>query len=130
MRLYLKEMGTVSLLTREGEVEIAKRIEEGEKEVLHSLLEVPVTLKEIMKLMTRLEQERLSPQDGLDDFEEDDPLDLPTPKSRVIELIQKLRSQEEKIRQWQKEAARPAPQGGDPAPVGAKDRQRAPQDGG
>ena len=34
MRLYLKEMGTVSLLTREGEVEIAKRIEEGEKEVL------------------------------------------------------------------------------------------------
>ena len=55
VRLYLKEMGTVSLLTREGEVEIAKRIEEGEKEVLHSLLEVPVTLKEIMKLITRLE---------------------------------------------------------------------------
>src|SRR5512140_1896360 len=43
VRLYLKEMGTVSLLTREGEVEIAKRIEEGDKEVLHSLLEVPVT---------------------------------------------------------------------------------------
>ncbi len=64
VRLYLKEMGTVSLLTREGEVEIAKRIEEGEKEVLHSLLEVPVTLKEIMKLITRLEQERLSPQAG------------------------------------------------------------------
>ncbi len=41
VRLYLKEMGTVSLLTREGEVAIAKRIEEGEREVLHSLLEVP-----------------------------------------------------------------------------------------
>ena len=39
VRLYLKEMGTVSLLTREGEVEIAKRIEEGEREVLHTLLE-------------------------------------------------------------------------------------------
>ncbi len=105
VRLYLKEMGTVSLLTREGEVEIAKRIEEGEKEVLHSLLEVPVTLKEIMKLITRLEQDRLSPQAGQDAFEDDDPLDLPTPKSRVIALIQKLRSQDEKIRQWQKEAA-------------------------
>jgi RNA polymerase primary sigma factor len=36
VRLYLKEMGTVPLLTREGEVEIAKRIEDGEREVLHS----------------------------------------------------------------------------------------------
>ena len=44
VRLYLREMGTVSLLTREGEVEIAKRIEEGEREVLHSLLEVPLDL--------------------------------------------------------------------------------------
>ncbi len=105
VRLYLKEMGTVSLLTREGEVEIAKRIEEGEKEVLHSLLEVPVTLKEILNLTGKLEQERLAPQNGLDDFAEDDPLELPTQKSRVLKLIQKLRSQEEKIRQLHKEAA-------------------------
>jgi RNA polymerase primary sigma factor len=105
VRLYLKEMGTVSLLTREGEVEIAKRIEEGEKEVLHSLLEVPVTLKEIMNLTTRLEQDRLSPQNGLEGFEDDDPLDLPTQKSRVLGLIQKLRGRVEKIHQWQKEAA-------------------------
>ena len=105
VRLYLKEMGSVSLLTREGEVEIAKRIEEGEKEVLHSLLEVPITLKEIMNLTERLEQERLAPQNGLGDFDEDDPLELPTQKSRVLKLVQKLRTQEEKIRQWQKEAA-------------------------
>ena len=38
VRLYLRKMGSVSLLTREGEVEIAKRIEEGEKEVLRALL--------------------------------------------------------------------------------------------
>jgi RNA polymerase primary sigma factor len=105
VRLYLKEMGSVSLLTREGEVEIAKRIEEGEKEVLHSLLEVPVTLKEIMNLTEQMEQERLAPQNGLGDFDEDDPLELPTQKSRVLKLIQKLRTQNEKIRQWQKEAA-------------------------
>ena len=90
MRLYLKEMGTVSLLTREGEVEIAKRIEEGEKEVLHSLLEVPVTFEEIMDLTNRLEQERLAPQSGLDDFDEDDPLDLPTQKSRILKMVQRV----------------------------------------
>jgi RNA polymerase primary sigma factor len=106
VRLYLKEMGTVSLLTREGEVEIAKRIEDGEKEVLLSLLEVPVTLKAIMKLAQRLEEDKLSPQSSLDDFDEDDPaLDLSTQKSRVLKLIQKLRSLEEKIRQSLKEAA-------------------------
>ncbi|MHB9075203.1 MAG: RNA polymerase sigma factor RpoD [Desulfobaccales bacterium] len=106
VRLYLKEMGTVSLLTREGEVAIAKRIEEGEREVLHSLLEVPLTLKEIMRLVNRLEEEKLSPQSTLDDFGEDDPsLDVTTQKSRIIKLIQKVRSQEEKIRQMGKEIA-------------------------
>ena len=106
VRLYLKEMGTVSLLTREGEVAIAKRIEEGEREVLHSLLEVPLTLKEIMRLVTRLEEEKLSPSSSLDDFGEDDPsLDVTTQKSRIIKLIQKVRSQEEKIQQMGKEIA-------------------------
>ncbi len=104
VRLYLKEMGTVSLLTREGEVEIAKRIEEGEREVLHTLLEIPLTFKEIMGLVNRLEEEKLSPQNTLDDFGEDDPaVDLPTQKSRVLKLIHKFRSQEEKIRQLMKE---------------------------
>jgi RNA polymerase primary sigma factor len=105
VRLYLKEMGTVSLLTREGEVEIAKRIEEGEREVLHSLLEVPLTFSQIMGLVNRMEEEKLSPQSTLDDFAEDDPsVDLSTQKSRVLKLIHKVRSQEEKIRQMQKEA--------------------------
>jgi RNA polymerase primary sigma factor len=104
VRLYLKEMGTVSLLTREGEVAIAKRIEEGEREVLHSLLEVPLTLKEIMRLVNQLEEDKLSPQSSLDDFGEEDPsLDLSTQKSRIIKVIQKVRSQEEKIRQLVKE---------------------------
>ena len=106
VRLYLKEMGTVSLLTREGEVEIAKRIEEGEREVLHALLETPHTFKEIMGLVNRLEEEKLSPQSTLDDFGEDDPaVDLSTQKSRILKLIQKVRSQEDKIRQMLKEAA-------------------------
>jgi RNA polymerase primary sigma factor len=110
VRLYLKEMGTVSLLTREGEVAIAKRIEEGEREVLHSLLEVPLTLKEIMRLVNRLEEEKLSPQVAVDDFGEDDPsLDLTTQRSRILKVIQKVRSQEEKIRQMITEVAALSP---------------------
>ena len=127
VRLYLKEMGSVSLLTREGEVEIAKRIEEGEKEVLYSLLEVPITLKMIMDLTQQLEQERLAPQNGLDDFDEVDPMELPTQKSRVLKLVQRLRSQDGKIRQLQKEAAG-LPRTGESRPQGelkvAKERRK------
>jgi RNA polymerase primary sigma factor len=87
-------------------VEIAKRIEEGEREVLHSLLEVPLTFNWIMELVNRLEEEKLSPQTTLDDFSEDDPsVDLPTQKSRVLKLIHKVRSKEEKIRQLLKDLA-------------------------
>jgi len=47
VRLYLRKMGSVSLLTREGEVEIAKRIEDGEKDVMRALLDCKVAVNEI-----------------------------------------------------------------------------------
>jgi RNA polymerase primary sigma factor len=100
VRLYLKEMGMVSLLTREGEVEIAKRIEEGEKEVLQALLMVPWARREIMALVKRMQEDRLAPQQSLDNFGEDDPdLDLNLQKSKVIKLSEKLRSLDDKLQQ-------------------------------
>jgi len=106
VRLYLKEMGMVSLLTREGEVEIAKRIEDGEKEVLRSLLEVPLGLKEIMNLANKVEQEKLDPDNSLIDFDDDEPIvDQSTQKTQVLNLVQKLRDKEAKIRQLQKDLA-------------------------
>jgi len=50
VRLYLKEMGTVSLLTREGEIEIAKRIEEGKKETSAVLFTLPMGLNALFAL--------------------------------------------------------------------------------
>ena len=50
VRMYLREMGTISLLTREGEVTIAKKIEAGQHEVIASVANCPITLKEIMQL--------------------------------------------------------------------------------
>jgi len=50
VRMYLREMGTVPLLTREGEVEIAKRIERGQLRVLKALSRSPIVIREIMGL--------------------------------------------------------------------------------
>jgi len=50
VRMYLREMGTVPLLTREGEVEIAKRIERGQLRVLKTLSRSPIVIKEILSL--------------------------------------------------------------------------------
>jgi RNA polymerase primary sigma factor len=59
VRMYLRKMGSVSLLTREGEVEIAKRIEEGEKEVLASVLASSIAIKEILDLGERLKKGKI-----------------------------------------------------------------------
>jgi len=104
VRLYLKEMGMVSLLTREGEVEIAKRIEEGEQEVLQAILEVPWAVQEILALVQRLEQEKQAPDTCVDNFGDKDPdLDQYSQKSKFHKLVQKLRSQEERLREIRKE---------------------------
>jgi RNA polymerase primary sigma factor len=55
VRLYLKEMGQINLLTREGEVEIAKRIEKGEQEVLETVACNPICIRELVVLGQRLE---------------------------------------------------------------------------
>jgi RNA polymerase primary sigma factor len=56
VKLYLKKMGSVALLTREGEVKIAKEIEEGEKEIVLSCLHSKHALEEISKLKDRVIQ--------------------------------------------------------------------------
>jgi RNA polymerase primary sigma factor len=106
VRLYLKEMGMVSLLTREGEVEIAKRIEEGEKEILQAILEVPWAIREILALVTRLEQEKLTPDNTLDNFGEKElEIEQTTHKSKSHKLLQKIKNQEERLRELCKEMA-------------------------
>src|SRR5437667_4056553 len=57
VRMYLREMGTVPLLTRDGEVEIAKRIERGQLTVLKSLSRSPVIVREIISLGEQLKKD-------------------------------------------------------------------------
>jgi len=59
VRLYLRKMGSVSLLTREGEVEIARRIEYGEREIVRAILMSPIGTNEIIQLGKRLDEGRI-----------------------------------------------------------------------
>ena len=73
VKMYLREMGMVSLLTREGEVEIAKRIEEGQKMVLETIFTSWLGLKELQETREQLVREEIKPKEiitGIDDDEE------------------------------------------------------------
>ncbi|HWB85629.1 MAG TPA: RNA polymerase sigma factor RpoD [Bryobacteraceae bacterium] len=63
VRMYLREMGTVPLLTREGEVEIARRIERGQNTVLKSLSRAPLVIQEIISMSEEMEHEIVSARD-------------------------------------------------------------------
>src|SRR3989449_11091635 len=54
VRLYLKEMGSVALLSREGEIEIAKRIEEGKKDIASVIYGMPMTIEFVLALCDQL----------------------------------------------------------------------------
>ena len=72
VRMYLREMGQVSLLTREGEVEIAKRIEEGEAMVARVIMKTPIAAKEVIALGERLNKGQISVADITKDYEEEE----------------------------------------------------------
>ena len=72
VKMYLREMGLVTLLSREGEVEIAKKIEAGEQEVLRALLESTAGVESILALGGDIEEGALRPKYVLRDVDEGD----------------------------------------------------------
>lgn len=94
VKLYLKRMGSVALLTREGEVEIAKEIEEGEREIILSAISSIHALREVVKLREKIETQE-NPQEfvkelvrGLDD--ESSPKDIEATRERIYGVITKV----------------------------------------
>src|SRR6476660_7042980 len=59
VRMYMREMGSVELLTREGEIEIAKRIEEGLKHMIMAISACPTTVREILDLAEKVEKDEM-----------------------------------------------------------------------
>src|SRR5687768_854561 len=59
VRMYMREMGSVELLTREGEIEIAKRIEDGLRHMIQAISACPTTVQEILDLATKVEKDEM-----------------------------------------------------------------------
>ncbi|MEY2864786.1 MAG: polymerase, sigma 70 [Pseudomonadota bacterium] len=77
VRMYMREMGTVDLLTREGEIEIAKRIEDGLKHMVQAIAACPTTITELLAMVDKVESNELSVDevvDGLIDVEVEGPI--------------------------------------------------------
>jgi RNA polymerase primary sigma factor len=94
VRLYLKEMGTVPLLSKEGEVAIAKRIEEGKRDAAQILYGLPFALQDVRELGDKLRKGKISiheivhaGDDELDDFQNQNEEEL---HARVIKLINEV----------------------------------------
>ncbi|MRX08874.1 RNA polymerase sigma factor RpoD [Pseudoduganella sp. FT25W] len=68
VRMYMREMGAVALLTREGEIEIAKRIEEGLKDMIQAISACPTTIAEIISLADKIESDEMKVDDVVDGF--------------------------------------------------------------
>jgi len=66
VRMYMREMGSVELLTREGEIEIAKRIEEGLKDMIQAISACPTTIAEILASADRVEKDEIKVDEIVD----------------------------------------------------------------
>ncbi|EYF05268.1 RNA polymerase sigma factor RpoD [Chondromyces apiculatus] len=92
VRMYLRKMGSVSLLTREGEVEIAKRIETGEQKVNAAILDSPIAVREIIDLGEKLRKHKIRVKEIIKDAENDDQeFDEEEADRRIIRLIDKVK---------------------------------------
>jgi RNA polymerase primary sigma factor len=88
VRVYLREMGQVSLLSREGEVEIAMRIEAGEHKMLYATVGNAYGVREVLRLGDQLRKNKIEPKAVLDGL--DDPEAEHTPEERRRMLLQTL----------------------------------------
>ncbi|HEU4843900.1 MAG TPA: sigma-70 family RNA polymerase sigma factor, partial [Burkholderiaceae bacterium] len=68
VRMYMREMGAVALLTREGEIEIAKRIEGGLKDMIQAISACPTTIAEIVALAKKIEADEMKVDEVVDGF--------------------------------------------------------------
>ncbi|MEI7440122.1 MAG: RNA polymerase sigma factor RpoD [bacterium] len=98
VRLYLRKMGSISLLSKDGEVEIAKQIEEGEAEVIDVVLNSQIGIQEVLQIGERIRNGKIRVRDvvrGLDEDEEAHEIDEEDYKRRILFAIDKVKEFEE-----------------------------------
>ena len=89
VRMYLREMGSVSLLTREWEVEIAKKIESGKREVLSIVLTCPMAVKEILNLGAAIKSGKIDIHEVTNEIDEEEASveEEQIQKKRILDLL-------------------------------------------
>ncbi|MDH3670732.1 MAG: RNA polymerase sigma factor RpoD [Gammaproteobacteria bacterium] len=80
VRMYMREMGTVELLTRQGEIELAKRIEDGIRQTTEAIAACPAAIDELLRLMELCENEQVRLSDLISGFIDPDAVDDPIPQ--------------------------------------------------
>ena len=106
VRMYLREMGQVSLLTREGEVEIAKRIEEGEALVARVIVKTPIAFMEVVTLGERHHKGQISIAEITKDYDEEEGAEAEERhRERVVALIAEIKVRYDRFMELRDEAA-------------------------
>ena len=100
VRLYLREMGRVSLLTREGEVTIAKRIEEGKKEVIRVILNCPITVREVLNIGEGIRQGSIDIRNVTTEVEDDEGYaeEKEFYKNKILRIIGRIQRLDDEIK--------------------------------
>jgi RNA polymerase primary sigma factor len=107
VKMYLREMGNVTLLSREGEVEIAKKIEAGEQEVLRALLDTTTAVDCILELGDHILSGALRPKNVLRDIDEgDNVVDEDEQTNRFLQTIDAIRAINEENRTFREKLFR------------------------
>ncbi|HDP25222.1 MAG TPA: RNA polymerase sigma factor RpoD [Deltaproteobacteria bacterium] len=97
VKMYLHEMGSVSLLSREDETEIAKRIEAGQRQVLNVIINSPVTVKEVIQIGLALEKGEIRLKEVIDIedmFEIDEELAL----RNILDIIREIEGKQGELK--------------------------------
>ncbi len=104
VKMYLKEMGMVTLLSREGEIEIAKKIELGERNILRAMLDCPLTILTIFIYGDKMEQKSMRPKHVLRDVDEGDGVVDEVSKQekflKSLKIIRKLHVENQEKREY------------------------------
>ncbi|OGP88658.1 MAG: RNA polymerase subunit sigma-70, partial [Deltaproteobacteria bacterium RBG_19FT_COMBO_43_11] len=92
VKMYLREMGLVSLLSREGEVEIAKKIEEGARETMSAIFRLTVSIIEVLNLSDKLQNGEIRIKNVVDNIEDEEGfVEEDEHRERVLKLISRIK---------------------------------------